>query len=107
MIRRPPRSTLFPYTTLFRSEMPVPAAEVPQQVAPPERDDERQLLGECEERALAGLRVHKVDPLPRQPPPHAQPCRAVVQRIALAAEGEHFDVHACGAEKRGLAGDEL
>src|SRR5256885_7850094 len=24
MIRRPPRSTLFPYTTLFRSESPVP-----------------------------------------------------------------------------------
>src|SRR2546426_12236448 len=24
MIRRPPRSTLFPYTTLFRSEMQVP-----------------------------------------------------------------------------------
>src|SRR2546422_7282314 len=23
MIRRPPRSTLFPYTTLFRSQMPV------------------------------------------------------------------------------------
>src|SRR3712207_7395397 len=23
MIRRPPRSTLFPYTTLFRSEMPI------------------------------------------------------------------------------------
>src|SRR2546430_12877980 len=27
MIRRPPRSTLFPYTTLFRSEM-IPAATV-------------------------------------------------------------------------------
>src|SRR3712207_7707214 len=26
MIRRPPRSTLFPYTTLFRSEVPVEAA---------------------------------------------------------------------------------
>src|SRR2546430_11520986 len=24
MIRRPPRSTLFPYTTLFRSTMPMP-----------------------------------------------------------------------------------
>src|SRR2546427_4195996 len=31
MIRRPPRSTLFPYTTLFRSKsafLPVPAEEV-------------------------------------------------------------------------------
>src|SRR3712207_8681763 len=25
MIRRPPRSTLFPYTTLFRSDRPAPA----------------------------------------------------------------------------------
>src|SRR2546426_6969369 len=24
MIRRPPRSTLFPYTTLFRSQLPLP-----------------------------------------------------------------------------------
>src|SRR5438132_9009839 len=24
MIRRPPRSTLFPYTTLFRSDLPLP-----------------------------------------------------------------------------------
>src|SRR5574337_1379258 len=27
MIRRPPRSTLFPYTTLFRSTLPVSASE--------------------------------------------------------------------------------
>src|SRR5216683_618455 len=27
MIRRPPRSTLFPYTTLFRSTMPAPVVE--------------------------------------------------------------------------------
>src|SRR2546430_11444915 len=26
MIRRPPRSTLFPYTTLFRSDVPAPPA---------------------------------------------------------------------------------
>src|SRR5947207_8456331 len=26
MIRRPPRSTLFPYTTLFRSKLNIPAA---------------------------------------------------------------------------------
>src|SRR2546429_6336544 len=28
MIRRPPRSTLFPYTTLFRSRCPAPARAV-------------------------------------------------------------------------------
>src|SRR2546422_11343469 len=32
MIRRPPRSTLFPYTTLFRSD-PAPAADVRRAVA--------------------------------------------------------------------------
>src|SRR3712207_9186631 len=34
MIRRPPRSTLFPYTTLFRSAVPTP----PHRAAPPSRD---------------------------------------------------------------------
>src|SRR5256885_11965592 len=29
MIRRPPRSTLFPYTTLFRSQAAAPPAQVP------------------------------------------------------------------------------
>src|SRR3712207_7541983 len=33
MIRRPPRSTLFPYTTLFRSEGVVPAAPLRRGVA--------------------------------------------------------------------------
>src|SRR3712207_7799810 len=32
MIRRPPRSTLFPYTTLFRSSLPPPS---PRQPEPP------------------------------------------------------------------------
>src|SRR3712207_8754519 len=30
MIRRPPRSTLFPYTTLFRSPLPTTRRETPQ-----------------------------------------------------------------------------
>src|SRR2546422_6260799 len=29
MIRRPPRSTLFPYTTLFRSQIPSPISPAP------------------------------------------------------------------------------
>src|SRR5271167_5161302 len=33
MIRRPPRSTLFPYTTLFRSCLRVPSFVVRQQIA--------------------------------------------------------------------------
>src|SRR2546430_8399363 len=34
MIRRPPRSTLFPYTTLFRSREP-PNLHLPQSLSPP------------------------------------------------------------------------
>src|SRR5690349_21973776 len=34
MIRRPPRSTLFPYTTLFRSEYMIPAVFVPLDAMP-------------------------------------------------------------------------
>src|SRR5437773_7220261 len=41
MIRRPPRSTLFPYTTLFRSESPsgaeLPGSPRPHPVAPRRR----------------------------------------------------------------------
>src|SRR5438445_9872863 len=33
MIRRPPRSTLFPYTTLFRSGEPVTSARAPETAA--------------------------------------------------------------------------
>src|SRR5256885_5098291 len=38
MIRRPPRSTLFPYTTLFRSRSPAPAPSA----RPPARDGLRE-----------------------------------------------------------------
>src|SRR3712207_7408344 len=37
MIRRPPRSTLFPYTTLFRSHLLAPAADL---------EDERDVLAD-------------------------------------------------------------
>src|SRR5438552_6120310 len=37
MIRRPPRSTLFPYTTLFRSGLAAAAVVPPRRARPPER----------------------------------------------------------------------
>src|SRR3712207_7949026 len=40
MIRRPPRSTLFPYTTLFRSPAGQRAAQLVDVVAPEESGDE-------------------------------------------------------------------
>src|SRR5215510_3182406 len=38
MIRRPPRSTLFPYTTLFRSPFPSPREEKPPPQSPQKRE---------------------------------------------------------------------
>src|SRR3712207_8659323 len=69
MIRRPPRSTLFPYTTLFRSEV----AQRPQQVGLPlvrqqRRIDVRRLAerepevgGVAQNRGDAGVRVLHVE----------------------------------------------
>src|SRR3712207_6967131 len=53
MIRRPPRSTLFPYTTLFRS-----GPEPDRQLADPQGDA----------RAVQGLRLHAAGPAPRRGP---------------------------------------
>src|SRR3712207_7322554 len=50
MIRRPPRSTLFPYTTLFRSR----EADVPGQRRPLPQDDGADLVRHGPER-VAGL----------------------------------------------------
>src|SRR3712207_7555606 len=57
MIRRPPRSTLFPYTTLFRSQ--VACVEVP------ERDDDRVAAEVGRGRLRCG--VHGEGPSPGRP----------------------------------------
>src|SRR5256885_9504500 len=49
MIRRPPRSTLFPYTTLFRSAPSRFIAEIPGELS--DRDEQEALRG------LAGIRA--------------------------------------------------
>src|SRR3712207_9098010 len=51
MIRRPPRSTLFPYTTLFRSGRPPLGVQVP-----PRADDEDRA-----HRAVARGREHVIE----------------------------------------------
>src|SRR5256885_12258826 len=59
MIRRPPRSTLFPYTTLFRSRPLDRLARLPQ-LAAPLREGRRDLQLEPDLRAdqLAAARHH-------------------------------------------------
>src|SRR3712207_7878435 len=58
MIRRPPRSTLFPYTTLFRSGDEAPERVASERDDQPRRDD-LELRGEPREVVLdlVGLRV--------------------------------------------------
>src|SRR2546425_11214540 len=65
MIRRPPRSTLFPYTTLFRSlrqDLPDKARAVYQRVAEHDRTNERA------KAALAMLAPAAPPPPPPKPP---------------------------------------
>src|SRR3712207_1178957 len=57
MIRRPPRSTLFPYTTLFRSDQPsevVRAELLGAEARQPETGDQLLALGGCEVGEVAG-----------------------------------------------------
>src|SRR5688572_32668077 len=53
MLRRPPRSTLFPYTTLFRSDRD----RARMAAALPVRDESRGLHGECGDHRRAGRPV--------------------------------------------------
>src|SRR2546430_3531808 len=56
MIRRPPRSTLFPYTTLSRSAFAEPVPERHHSEADHDRDeDRRHAVGEALHGSLAGL----------------------------------------------------
>src|SRR2546427_11702632 len=77
MIRRPPRSTLFPYTTLFRSHPVVPAHTG--------REPERQRL------------------LVSGPPPRAGEVGLRVQRRVVPREGgeEHVALHLLGERMDG------
>src|SRR2546430_7216501 len=68
MIRRPPRSTLFPYTTLFRSRLP----------SPPRPELQRQQLGIRE----------RVGAIEVQPLARALPRRPLLDRHAPRSE-EH------------------
>src|SRR5687768_17781099 len=69
MIRRPPRSTLFPYTTLFRSDLHRDRAEPRQRRL---RDD-----------VLDAVAHHQGDPVAG---PHAEPGQPVGEPVDLGVE---------------------
>src|SRR5256885_9731952 len=59
MIRRPPRSTLFPYTTLFRSDEDVPPADIKQ--ARQQADQGRFPTARWSHNCQRGTRFHTKD----------------------------------------------
>src|SRR2546429_5777693 len=59
MIRRPPRSTLFPYTTLFRSEEAGEPAELFPEVAVPRDAHHAPLVGDDGRRETEGHHVRE------------------------------------------------
>src|SRR5256885_4490243 len=68
MIRRPPRSTLFPYTTLFRSMLrPVEQGHLNRGPAQrPRREQARETAADDHYPALAALVVHGTSSLDRK-----------------------------------------
>src|SRR2546426_5810838 len=86
MIRRPPRSTLFPYTTLFRSlsRRPRPPGLVP---APPSRLRPRR-------RAVSPLR--RADPRAA----HRRPVELLLPALPGVGRGAHIDGVGAEADRK-------
>src|SRR2546427_4376485 len=107
MIRRPPRSTLFPYTTLFRS-----LVELPERVSAPQRQhrvvarlapepETERRHPDARHRETRAPQVGEDDCRPRQAveardPTHGHLTRQMVQHLA-----RDYDVRRAGAERQG------
>src|SRR3989442_10970822 len=76
MIRRPPRSTLFPYTTLFRSEEHLAALETICLVPCEEYEDLRKAITEYRQRAAKRSEEHTSE---LQSRPHLV-CRLLLEK---------------------------
>src|SRR5256885_6467401 len=83
MIRRPPRSTLFPYTTLFRSSVEVPVHLRARDSAA--EGGERPLL-----RDLFRSREHSGPPRARQRAAHADPTHSGRDRKSTRLNSSHL-----------------
>src|SRR3712207_8225729 len=81
MIRRPPRSTLFPYTTLFRSQLRLPA--VPRLPLPPARRGGRGVLDAADRTVRRGRRVPARLPRSEEHTSELQSCQYLVCRLLL------------------------
>src|SRR5438874_6169445 len=102
MIRRPPRSTLFPYTTLFRSARAAPARRsspapsMTSRTAPPSRSRSH---GRSEEHTselqsrrdlVCRLLLEKKKELRTLPVYDLRECAEHTQRQAIVAEHQHI-----------------
>src|SRR5256885_12692634 len=93
MIRRPPRSTLFPYTTLFRSEPTLPPAPGP----PAGRDRAPRLRLLHTQLCRAGIQQHAGE--------RALRSAAVGDRAAQEFLGHAVPSRALGRNRRPVAGE--
>src|SRR2546430_12140310 len=59
MIRRPPRSTLFPYTTLFRSRQARKLPAVGRRRQQADRDEDRRADDEHDDRVMEKIQIHE------------------------------------------------
>src|SRR6266536_3528602 len=83
MIRRPPRSTLFPYTTLFRSRLPAPFAGQDgrragyyRTVGHQPRSEEHTSELQSRVELVCRLLLEKKKPVPGQPAAWGRSCRS-------------------------------
>src|SRR2546422_883363 len=98
MIRRPPRSTLFPYTTLFRSVQLVVVAE--------EAELARSAIGDLVDVPAGG--EHHVGAADADALPVREALHGVVLAPAVARHADHAERHArFRAERAAIAGREV
>src|SRR2546430_8836327 len=90
MIRRPPRSTLFPYTTLFRS-IPhlTPALSAPQWTMAGGEGDERSRIAVRVRRGIPALQSHRSE----EHTPELQSQSNLVCRLLLAKKNKYSRPH--------------
>src|SRR2546429_5984355 len=107
MIRRPPRSTLFPYTTLFRSleERIVSRLEggLVAELKEPDRDVKRAVLERLLTQQGANPEAALIDYLTDRPTDSVRSLVGMLQRVVSAAAAQDGPLSA-GLAREGLAG---
>src|SRR2546422_6432504 len=106
MIRRPPRSTLFPYTTLFRSAMILDRSRQPLRHAevPVPEPGAGQVLVQVRACAVCRTDLHVVDGELQEPKLPLVPGHEIVGAVVRAGRAWSDSAPAPASASRGLAG---